>query len=317
MGSIVVIALAAAAASALLAAGVAAGSVLAVPLFYLAPLPVMLAGIAFSPIAALIAAVLASVGLGLVFSGTFLITYAVGMGAPAFALSYAALLARPDPDAPERLAWFPVGNLLVLSAGFSSFAVWMALFAMASDYETYRAAVTTAFEALVGAEHGAAPASPHDPQAMAELIAHVLPPMAALLTMVSQLGCLYLAGRAARISDRLRRPWPVLAAVRLPRITGFLLAGALLLTLPGGMLGLAASAVGATLILAYALTGFAVVHAITRGSNARFLILSGLWLTALVLGWPVLVMAVLGFADALFDFRSRIGTGQAPPAADR
>ena len=96
MGLTLLIAIAAAAASALLAAGVAAGSVLAVPLFYLAPLPVMIAGVAFSPIAAGLAVVFASIGLGVMFGGTFLMAYAVGMGAPAFALAYAALLAQQD-----------------------------------------------------------------------------------------------------------------------------------------------------------------------------------------------------------------------------
>jgi len=116
MGQVLLIALAAAAASALLAAGVAAGSVLAVPLFYLAPLPVMIAGLAFSPIAAGLAVVFAGIGLGLMFGGTFLVAYVVGMGGPAFALAYAALLARPDAEGRDGLVWFPVGSLVLLAA---------------------------------------------------------------------------------------------------------------------------------------------------------------------------------------------------------
>lgn len=314
MGPIFLIAIAAAAASALLAAGAATGAMLAVPLFYLAPLPVMIVGVAFSPLAALIAAIAAAVGLGLAFSGTFLIAYVVVIGAPAFALAYAALLAQPEPGAPERLAWFPVGQLVLLAAAAATLGVWVALLTMATDYESYRTAIGAALKILLDSPEG--PASPHDQEAAATLVAHVLPPMAGLTTMVSQLGCLYLAGRAARISQRLARPWPDLGALHLPRITGFALAAALVLTLPGGMIGLLASVAAATLLLAYALIGFAVVHTITLGHGARPLILAGLWLTAVVLGWPVLAMALLGFADALFDFRSRIGSGQAPPAAN-
>jgi hypothetical protein len=36
----------------------------------------------------------------------------------------------------------------------------------------------------------------------------------------------------------------------------------------------------------------------------------------LALGWPALLMALVGVADALFDLRRRIGTGGAPPAAN-
>lgn len=313
MGLIFLIAIAAAAASALLAAGVAAGSMLAVPFFYLAPLPIMIAGVAFSPIAALVAVVLASAGLAFMYGASFLIAYAVGMGLPAFALAYAALLARPDTDSQAGLAWFPVGRLVLLAAALSSVGVWVAVFSMAGDYETYRSAVTTAFEAMVGS---AATGPGHDPQVMGGFLAHVLPPMAGTISMVSQLLCLYLAGRVALVSQRLARPWPSLAAFRLPAAAGFVLAGALALSLLPGMLGLCASVLAATVLVGYALAGFAVVHALTLGHGARFLILSGLWITALVLGWPTLVVAVLGVADALFNFRARFASGLGPPAAN-
>ncbi|MFG1477803.1 DUF2232 domain-containing protein [Xanthobacter sp. V4C-4] len=313
MGPLLLIAIAAAAASALLAAGVAAGSMLAVPLFYLAPLPVMIAGIAFSPIAAALAVVFAGIGLGLMFGGTFLLAYAVGMGAPAFALAYAALLARPEPAGRDGVAWFPVGGLVLIAAAFATVGVWVAVLSMATDYDAYKAAITLAVEAMV--TPGPAGLG-HDPAAIGAFMAHVLPPMAGLITMVSQLICLYLAGRAALISQRLARPWPQLSALRLPRIAGYALAGGLLITLLPGMAGLAGSVAAATVLFAFALTGFAVVHAITLGHGARFLVLAGLWVTTLVLGWPVVAMAVLGFADSLFDFRSRFASGLGPPAAN-
>jgi len=161
---------------------------------------------------------------------------------------------------------------------------------------------------------------PDKPQADVKVLgaafAHMLPAMVAVAAMVSQLVCLYLAARAARISGRLRRPWPTLSAVRLPPVTSLVLAVAIALSMAGAMVGLSASAAAATLVCAYALAGFAVVHAVTIGHSARFLILAGLWLTTAVLGWPVIAMAMLGFVDAMFDFRSRMGSGQSPPAAN-
>lgn len=302
-------------ASALLAAGAAAGSALAVPLFYLSPLPVMIAGIAFSPLSALVAVLVGGAGIGLAFGGSLVLTYAVSIGGPAFALSYAAMLARPDPAGRDGLVWFPVGGLVLLSAAVSTLAVIIALFAVAGDYETYRRAVIAAFEALLSGQVLPG-AQPTDPAAVGALVARLLPGMAAVMSMVSQLVCLYLAARAALISGRLRRPWPTLSAFRLPPVTSLVLAVAIALSMAGAMLGLSASAAATTLVCAYALTGFAVVHAVTIGHSARFLILAGLWLTTAVLGWPVLAMAVLGFVDAMFDFRSRMGSGQTPPAAN-
>ncbi|MDI4664385.1 DUF2232 domain-containing protein [Xanthobacter autotrophicus] len=316
MALLILIGLAAGSASALLAAGVAAGALLAVPLFYLSPLPVMIAGIAFSPLAAAIAVATGGAGLWVAFGGTFLITYLVALGGPALGLSYAAMLARPDPAGRDGLVWFPVGGLVLLAAGFAAVSVAVALFAMAQDYDAYRSAVTVAFQTLVESQGLPAGAGGRDPGAMGILIAAVLPPMAATITMVSQLVSLYLAARAARVSGRLARPWPSLSAFRLPPVTSLVLAVVLALSMAGGLFGLAASAAAATLAGAYALAGFAVVHAVTLGHPARLLLLGALWVTSAALGWPVLAMAVLGFADGMFDFRSRMPTSKGPPAAN-
>lgn len=317
MGRLIVIAIVGGAASALLAAGVAAGSLMAVPLFYLAPLPVMIAGIAFSPWAALGAALVAAGSLGVVFGRALLIAYAMGMGGPAFGLSYAALLAREETAARGGVLWFPVGGLIAMAAGFATLAVVVALFSMASSFEAYEAIVISAFEALLAAQGPQAPLTGEsEPAAVGALLARLLPPMAGVLSMVSQLACLYLAGKAALVSQRLARPWPDLAAFRLPGAMPFALAAAFGLSLAPALVGLAASVAAATLTLAYALAGFALVHALTRGHRARFLVLSGVWVTSLVLGWPLLAMAVLGFVDALFDLRARLATAQGPPAAN-
>jgi len=317
MGPILIIAVAAGAASALLAAGAAAGSILAVPLFYLSPLPVMIAGIAFSPLAALLAVGLAGAGIALVFGGTFLLTYLLGLGGPAFGLSYAAMLARPDPAARDGLVWFPVGGLVLLAAAFSTIAVTVALASMPGGYDGYRAAVIATFEALVAGQGAPAEGlAGVDPAAFGALIAGLLPGLAAVMGMMAQLLCLYLGARAALVSGRLKRPWPALAALRVPPATSLALAVAVGVSMAGAMIGLSASAAAATLVCAYALAGFAVVHAVTRGHSARLVILAGLWLTAAVLGWPVIAMAVLGFVDGMFDFRARMSSGAAPPAAN-
>ncbi len=91
----VLIGISAGAATALLFASVASGSVLSVLLFYLAPLPILIAALGWSHWAALIAAVVASAGLAAVFGGFFFIAFLIGIGLPAWWLGYLALLARP------------------------------------------------------------------------------------------------------------------------------------------------------------------------------------------------------------------------------
>ncbi len=319
MGPNLLIGIAAGAASALLVAGVASGSMLAVPLFYLAPLPLMIAGLAFTHVSAAVGVVVACLGLGLLYGTTFLLAYLIGIGVPAWALAYSALLARPDPAARDGLAWFPIGAVMMVGAVLATLSVVIALFAMAGSYEAYRDAIVGAFDAFVKAQ-GASPMGPvpasGDPATMGTMVAAILPPTAASLMLATQLGCLYLAARAAKLSGRLTRPWPDLAATRLPSTTPVVLAVLIAGAMLPGLIGLSAAAAGATLIVAYAAAGFAVLHFLTRGRMGRPFILTGAWVLTLAIGWPALVIALLGVLDAMFDLRRRFGTGGGPPAAN-
>ena len=71
--------------------------------------------------------------------------------------------------------------------------------------------------------------------------------------------------------------------------------------------------VAAALIMAYALTGFAVLHTLTLALKNRSLWLSCAYAVVIVFSWPVLVIAALGLADAVFGFRQRYLQGRPPP----
>ena len=65
--------------------------------------------------------------------------------------------------------------------------------------------------------------------------------------------------------------------------------------------------------MAYALTGFAVLHTLTLALKNRALWLSCAYAVVIVFGWPVLAIAALGLADAVFGFRQRYLQGRPPP----
>ena len=70
----------------------------------------------------------------------------------------------------------------------------------------------------------------------------------------------------------------------------------------------------ASLLMAYGVLGFAVLHKITGGVNGRPVVLAGTYAAVVVCGWPVLLMSMLGLADAALDIRGRMG-GRSPPTA--
>ena len=86
------------------------------PLFYLAPLPILIAAMGWSHWAALIAALVASSGLAAVFGGFFFLTFLAGVALPAWWLGYLALLARPVATATGGLEWYPAGHLVFWAA---------------------------------------------------------------------------------------------------------------------------------------------------------------------------------------------------------
>ncbi len=320
MVQILSIGIGAGAAAALLFATLASGSAFSIFLFYLTPLPILLAGIAWSQLAGLIAAVAAAGFLGYALGRWFFISFLVAIGVPAYTLSYLALLAQTSANGrDETLEWFPAGGLIIAAALLAAVATALTIPALGLDLDTYRNTLKDGFERVLRAQTGTPAGQPlklpggRSADEVLTLLAVVMPPFAALMSMGTSLFNLWLAGRVARMSGRLKRPWPDLHEIRFPNFTPIVFAIVISLTFLPGIAGLIATLFAATLLLAYVLLGFAVIHKITAHMNARLIILSAVWAAVMFLGWPLLAVALIGLADPIFDFRKRFaGTPPAP-----
>ena len=314
------IGIAAGATSALLFASITSGSLLSIPLFNLAPLPILIAAIGWSHLAGLIAAVFAATALAAIFGGLLFLNFLLGIGLPAWWLAYLVLLARPAESAtPDRLEWYPVGRIVVWASLISAVIVAAIIFIMAGDAETLRTSLRRSLESFirVTAPPGT-DASADRPKGilLQQLLDHpdrVLPPAAAVLTTLMQVFTLWLAARVARISGRLRRPWPQLSAMTFPPMVLAVLTVLLVGSFMSGMVGILASIATASLLTAYALLGLAVLHTLTRALNARGFILGSVYGAIAVFGWPLLLMSLIGLADAALDLRGRTGR-RGPPS---
>jgi Predicted membrane protein (DUF2232) len=307
MTQIVFIGLGGGLASALLFASIASGSPLSVLLFYLSALPILLAGVGWSHVAALIAAASAAAGLGLFFGFWYFIAHIAGVGVPAYVLAYVAMLARTAPDG--TLEWYPAGKLVLWTAGVAAVSTALTIPVFGADLESYRAAVKQIFERILRLQFGTPAGEPlrlpsgADAGATLDVLATVMPPMAAAISMLVGLFNLWLAGRIVRLSGRLARPWPVLSEMHFPAMTPVVLLAAIALSFLASIVGVAAGMLAACLLLAYTMLGFAVLHQLTRALAARGAILGAVWLVVALLGWPAIVLALVGLADGLFDLR--------------
>ena len=141
-------------AGALLFASMASGSLLSFALFYLAPLPLMIAALGWSHLAGVIAAVVASVCLAAAFGAWFFLGFLVGVGLPACWLAYLALLARPvGAVSPDGLEWYPVGRLVLWAAVLGALIIVLAIPTFGTDAESFRAGLKAAFDRLLGSGH--------------------------------------------------------------------------------------------------------------------------------------------------------------------
>jgi hypothetical protein len=70
----------------------------------------------------------------------------------------------------------------------------------------------------------------------------------------------------------------------------------------------------ASLLMAYGILGFAVLHTITQGMDARVILLGGVYAAVMVFGWPVLALCLVGLIESAVDLRARIARKRGPPA---
>jgi hypothetical protein len=311
------IAFAAGAASALMFASIISGALISLLLFYLAPLPLMVAGLGWGPLTAAIGGIAAGTCLGLLFGMPYLAAFVVTVALPAWWLSHLALLGRADgtgaapanataPTAPPT-EWYPVGRILLWTAGFAAFTTMAALLTLGTDGDTIIASLRRALTRIMGASGGG------DSEQIVNALVSIAPAAAAIVAIMTLTLNLWLAGRVTVTSGRLHRPWPDLKAAALPPMTLVVLCLTIAIAFTGGLLGIFSQIASSTLLMAYALTGFAALHTLTLGMKSRPMLLGLTYAMVMVLGWPILTMVGLGIADAFFGFRQRFLARRLPP----
>jgi len=318
MIQIAIIGIGAGAAAALLFASVTSGSWLSIPLFYLAPLPIMIAGLGWSHWAAMTAALAGALGLGAVFGTVFLLAFSAGAGFPAWWLGYLAMLARPvaatngSGQNASSFESYPPGRLVVWAAALGILVVIVAIPNFGIDAESFRAGLRDALNAILRV-NGTPARAGSNTERLIEILVNAIPPAAAVLATITNLLNLWLAARVVKFSGRLARPWPQLSSMSFPPLVAAALAVAIVLSFLDGMLGIVGGIVAASLLLAYGVLGFAVLHAITQGMSARPFVLSVTYAGVILLGWPMLALCLLGLVDTAIGLRARVSAKRGPP----
>src|SRR3984893_13725118 len=281
MIAIFLIAMVAGSASALMFDSIVSGALISLLLFYLAPLPLMVAALGWGPLSAALGGILAATGLGAIFGLPYCIAFVVTVALPAWWLGHLALLGRPttnraasgngtSPVAPD-LEWYPVGRILLWISGFAALTTMAALLTLGTDAATITGTLRRGLLRIIGSSDAA---SAGEVEQFINALVTIAPAAAAIFAMMTLTLNLWLAAKITATSGRLHRPWPDLKNTALPPITLVMLFVAIAGCFIGGLLAILALIVATALIVAYAFTGFAVLHTLTLALKSRALWLS-------------------------------------------
>lgn len=302
--------------SALCYVAVAFGPPLAFAFAYVAPLPILIAGLGWGVLAssgAAAIAVLTSVLITSVSTGAF---YLVAVGGPAIWLSHLAVLGRPAGETSDagvqrdgEREWYPLGRLLIWAAFFGGSSLVLTFARLGFDLEAYAAPLKRFIEAfLMSSRRITAGLNDTDKAQLIDGLAYALPLGAALFWTATILLNLWLAGKIVKRSGQLPRPWPDLAAIDLPKT--FLAAFCIIFGfsfLSGGAIGYVAAFYGSAFSLLWVIIGLAVLHTVTRNRRFRGPLLTVVYITLIFFGWPALLLMLVGIAEQIIQFRRRFG----------
>src|SRR5271167_962527 len=260
MIAIVLIALAAGSASALMFASIVSGVLISLFLFNLAPLPLMVAGLGWGPLSATIGGIAAATVLGSIFGLPYCVAFVLASALPAWWLAHLAMLGRPSAMGPASagedaaLEWYPVGRILLWVVVFATITTTATLLTMGFDGPSIQGTMRSGWAHFLESTG----ITPTDRRL--DALVTIAPAAATIAAVVTLTLNLWLAAKITATSGRLHRPWPDLKSTALPPMALAALCATIAFCFSGGLIAIVAQIVTAALMLAYAFTGFAVLH---------------------------------------------------------
>ena len=308
--------------SAALFASAATATALAGVLFYLAPLPLCLAGLGWGGMAALISALTGTVVIAASLGPATAAIFALSVAAPTALLAHLALLSRPAATPQGQvvgaLEWYPPGRLLGWAALMAGVLAGILVLVLGYDQEAYRQSIREILEhsTLKELDRDGTLFTEETIASLSGMLARALPAAFAVIWLTITLFNLWMAGLIVDASGRALRPWPNLHALELPNAFVLIFAVALVASFLPGLAGLLATGLAGALLFAYVLQGLAVIHVYSRGVPLRALLLAAVYLGILLLGWVAIAVAILGLGEPLFRLRGPGNEHGPPPSSD-
>ncbi len=311
----IIVAIGAGLTAAALHATVVTGSPVALVLFYLAPLPLFLAGLGWAPITAALGGLAGAAALAFAVNFKTGLFFLLSTGVAPVLLSHLALINRQaqagaaseGEAADQQVEWYPEGRLILWCALAAGVLMTATVFVVGGTAEGFEATVTEALETILKQMAGTMRADELVQVRQAvSFFAKLAAPLAAAIWLLSTLLNLWIASRLLRASGRSPRPWAPFASYTLPRSAGLILGGSLVAAMLPGTLGLIGLIAAMLMVTVFTVIGLATLHGLTLGNPMRGIILASTYMALFVLTWiAMLPLVILALADQQFNLRDR------------
>ena len=290
----VMIGAAAGVAAALLSVGSVVQTVLSFLLFMLSALPLLLAGLGWGPVAGGTAALVCTLAIYVFAGEPQAIIIAVTTVIPATLAAYNGGMARLENG--RAVEWYPLGSILfvltiAVAAGFILSGIYI-------DFPTVSGELSVE---LVKRIAEADPEFAKDPLAtmsLANFLINAVPfiqPSSWLLVMVANFWLALLISRRSGLFQRPKDDWPT--SLRMPSRALPLFAVAMAATFMSGGWQMIAWCIAGAFSMAFVLTGFAMLHRVSRGRAWRGAALWVAYATSMTIGFPAILFLFAGLYD--------------------
>lgn len=272
-------------------------------LAYFVQLPLLFIGLTVGLTGSLIAAASGILLCGVLAGVVAGAIYAAVQAVPAVFVVRQSLLSRESENG--QVEWYPPGLLISQLAVLAAAGIAAAFLAASTEPGGLRGAVEQ-FLASALSQFGTVQVETAPPEQLAGWMFLIPGLMAASWLIMVTLNGILAQAAAVRMGWN-RRPTPDFDAIELPWWLWPCLAGAALLSLAGDSdVGFFGRAALVTLAVPYGFLGLALLHVLVRRWPYPGLALIVIYGLIAILGWPIVIVVLLGFAEDLAGLRRRV-----------
>ena len=279
------------------------GTLFGMLLTYFAQLPLFLAALSLGATASMAASAAAVLAVLILLGGfTAAFVYIVVNALPVVVFARQALLSRTTQQG--IVHWYPAGLLLGWLTGVGAILLTLATIWLAAQPAGLEGSVTSFVDSII--EQIIPPGSQGGRERLVSRVIPILPGTVVVAWLIMAIINSTLAQKILVHFGHNLRPWPDIVSLELPQWAPIVAAISVAMWLLPGGFGYYGQNLMLVMLTPFFFVGLAMMHSLCRRLTVGGFLLFLFYFTMLALGWPVIIVTVLGFFENWYGLRRRL-----------